>query len=338
MLSTASQMLLRNLADLPGPTLLVEPPLDQLASQLPASFRPQCAVYSSHLAVAERYSQAGLPCSSALKPSFAQRFASAVLFYPKSKEQLGFMLTQLEPLLAEAAEVFIVGDNKSGIKTLPKQLSNWQLSAHKLDNARHALWFVVNGKLSPAAIASQPFTVTLAGIALQIHSYPGVFNHGKLDKGTALLLKHLDNIQSGRVLDFACGSGVIAAWLKAKNPALEIVASDVSTLATAATEATLAANQLSGLVLLADGLPAETAVFQHIVSNPPFHTGQKTDYSIAEAFIRACPSRLSPGGSLTLVANNHLPYAQWLQESFGHCTILAQEAGFTIYQCIKTGA
>lgn len=336
MLSSASQMLLRNLADLAGSSLLMEPPLDQLAGQLPASCRQQVAVFSSQVTVASRWQQAGYRCSTGLKPDFPERFQTAVLFYPKSKEQLTLMLQQLQPMLAENADIFVVGDNKSGIKTLPKQLQNSGLSAHKLDNARHALWFVVNGRPADCAIKAQTFDVTVNSIQLRMHSYPGVFNHGSLDQGTALLLRHLTHIQSGKVLDFACGSGVIGAYLKASQPAIELYASDVSTLATAATEATLAANQLSGTVLAADGLPEAPAQFEHIVSNPPFHTGQKTDYSIAESFIRACPDRLVPGGSLTLVANNHLPYQSWLQESFGHCTILAQEHGFTIYQCLKT--
>lgn len=336
MLSSASQMLLRNLADLTGPTLLMEPALDQLAGQLPSDHRQKIAVYSSQVAVAARWQQAGYRCSSGLKPEFAERFETAVLFYPKSKEQLTLMLQQLQPVLAEEATIFVVGDNKSGIKTLAKQLQSHGLNAHKLDNARHALWFVVNGRLAESAIKTQTFDVILNGSKLQLHSYPGVFSHGSLDQGTALLLQHLAHVQSGRVLDFACGCGVIAAFLKASQPAIDLYASDVSTLATAATAATLAANGLKGNVLAADGLPAEPAQFEHIVSNPPFHTGQKTDYSIAEAFIRACPARLSAGGSLTLVANNHLPYQNWLQESFGHCTILAQAHGFTIYQCMKT--
>ena len=336
MLSSASQMLLRNLADLTGPTLLMEPTLDQLAGQLPASYRQQLAVFSSQVSVAARWQQAGYPCSTGLKPDFTERFQTAVLFYPKSKEQLTLMLQQLQPVLAEEATIFVVGDNKSGIKTLPKQLQSHGLNAHKLDNARHALWFVVNGRPAAGSIHAQTFDVTLNGMALRLHSYPGVFSHGSLDKGTALLLQHLAHVQSGRVLDFACGCGVIAAYLKASQPAIDLYASDVSTLATAATAATLAANELTGTVLAADGLPAEPGQFEHIVSNPPFHTGQKTDYSIAEAFIRACPARLSDGGSLTLVANNHLPYQNWLKESFGHCTILAQAHGFTIYQCLKT--
>ena len=336
MLTTASQMLLRNLADLKGQTLLVEPPLDPLASQLPkADPERQLSVFTSLASVARQWQQAKVPCSFGTKADFAGTFQTAVLFYPKSKEQFKLMLQQVSQVLAPDCDIFVVGDNKSGVKTLTKHAATLGMSAHKLDNARHALWFILNGKLPDHSPALTSFSLEIQGNALKLCSMPGVFNHGALDPGTELLLQQLTSPLSGAVLDFACGNGVVGAWLKQKCPAIELFASDVSALAVASTEATLAANQLTGTVQAADGLPDSPVVFDHIVTNPPFHTGLKTDYSIAEAFIRQCPKRIKPGGSLTLVANNHLPYKGWLEASFGHCTILAKNNGFTVYQCIQ---
>ncbi|MDP4534888.1 methyltransferase [Alkalimonas collagenimarina] len=336
MLTTASQMLLRNLADLKGNTLLVEPPLDPLASQLPKSdSERQFSVFTSQTSVAANWQGARVSCSFGIKADFSQPFQTAVLFYPKSKEQFHFMLQQVSPVLADDCDIFVVGDNKSGIKTLSKQAATLGMSAHKLDNARHALWFLLAGKRPTGTPSISEFSLEIQGQPLQICSMPGVFNHGALDPGTALLLQQFTSPLSGSVLDFACGCGVIGAWLKQNNPSIELIASDVSALAVAATEATLAANQLTGTVIAADGLPTSPAVFDHMVTNPPFHTGLKTDYSIAEAFIRDCPKRIKTGGSLTLVANTHLPYKGWLEASFGHCTILAKSNGFTVYQCIQ---
>ncbi|MCH8537550.1 MAG: methyltransferase [Alkalimonas sp.] len=336
MLTTASQMLLRNLADLKGHTLLVEPPLDPLASQLPkADTERQFSVFTSLASVARQWQQARVPCSFGTKADFTGAFQTAVLFYPKSKEQFKLMLQQISPVLEPDCDIFVVGDNKSGVKTLNKHAATLGMSAHKLDNARHALWFVLSGKLPDGAASLSSFQLAVQGESFTVCSMPGVFNHGALDAGTELLLQQLTQPLNGSVLDFACGSGVIGAWLKQLSPGLELFASDVSALAVASTEATLAANQLAGTVQAVDGLPDSPAVFDHIVTNPPFHTGLKTDYSIAEAFIRDCPKRIKTGGSLTLVANTHLPYKGWLEASFGHCTILAKSNGFSVYQCIQ---
>lgn len=336
MLTTASQMLLRNRVDLKQNTLFVEPPLDPLASQLPkADTERQFSVFTTQASVAAQWQQAKIPCSFGVEAEFTGLFQTAVLFYPKSKDQFKLMLQQVHKVLAADCDIFVVGDNKSGVKTLSKHATSLGMSAHKLDNARHALWYLLAGTLPNTPPLLTSFQQVIHQEPLHICSLPGVFSHGSVDTGTALLLQQLTKPLSGAVLDFACGSGVIGAWLKKKYSTIELYASDVSALAVAATKATLAANQLAGNVQATDGLPVSPTLFDHIVTNPPFHTGLKTDYSIAEAFIRQSPARLKPGGSLTLVANNHLPYKGWLEESFGYCTILAKSNGFSVYQCIR---
>ena len=57
------------------------------------------------------------------------------------------------------------------------------------------------------ALASH-FTLQLADGPLEVVSLPGVFSHGRLDLGSALLLEHLDNPPGGRLLDFGCGAGI----------------------------------------------------------------------------------------------------------------------------------
>lgn len=334
MLANTSQLILRNLADLTGKVLFVEPEADQLPRQLNGLAAVSC--YTTDAAVQSQWQQAGAKVYFATTPQFTEQFDTAVLFYPKSKEQLVGTLQLLNGALNTDANIFMVGDNKGGIKSLVNHAEKLGLHAHKLDNAKHCLWFSLTGDLAalPARTLST-FSLTLSNKPLKVCSLPGVFNHGKLDVGTALLLQHLSHISDGRVLDFACGAGIIGAYLKQQAPTIELYCSDISMLAVEATKATLAANNLSGTVIAADGLPAEPASFKHIISNPPFHTGIKTDYSISEAFITQSVSRLQKGGTLTLVANNHLAYQQLLEQAFGQVKILAKANGFVVYQTVK---
>lgn len=334
MLANSSQLILRNLDDLQGPILFVEPEADQLARQLPALGQISC--FTTDAAVKQQWQQAGAEVYFSATPAFSQQFATAVLFYPKSKELLADNLARIASALQPDAQLYVVGDNKGGIKSLVNHAEKLGLHAHKLDNAKHCLWFSLSGDLSQLKLgAISQFNIRHKGHNLTICSLPGVFNHGKLDTGTALLLQHLGHVQDGKVLDFACGAGIIGAALKQQAPGIELYCSDISALATAATNATLLANQLSGQVIAADGLPAQPQLFKHIVSNPPFHTGIKTDYSISEAFIAQSAARLQSGGTLTLVANNHLAYQQLLEQAFGKVNILAKANGFVIYQAVK---
>lgn len=337
MLVNSSQLVLRNIEDLHGRVLIVEPVADELGSQLIASATNlTISCFTTDQAVANQWQHPSIELIFDVQPSFSQPFDSVVIFYPKSKDQLAYTLTQLSTAIGANSQVFVVGDNKGGIKSLASHAQKLGLTANKLDNAKHCLWFMLHGDFSAIkATAATSFTINIAEHLLTIYSLPGVFNHGKLDIGTALLLAHLPNVNQGKVLDFACGNGVIAAVLKLTKPDIDLYCSDISTLATEATKLTLAKNQLSATVITADGLPAQPEQFAAIVSNPPFHTGIKTNYAIAEQFIQQSANRLISKGSLTIVANSHLQYLPILQQCFKQVDIKAKANGFTIYQAIK---
>lgn len=334
MLASTSQLVLRNINDLNGKVLLVEPAADSLAAEI-QHHAPELTLscYSTDAAVALSWNTPGVQLHTSVTPTFNDTFDTVVLFYPKSKEQLGFTLAQLKTAIGPQTQLFVCGDNKGGIKSLASHAEKLGLTANKLDNAKHCLWFALFGDFSQLpAINASSFTIKAAGETLILHSLPGVFNHGKLDIGTALLLDNLPHISQGKVLDFACGCGVVGAMLKRKQPGIELFSSDISQLAVKATELTLAANHLSGSVLAADGLPDVPKQFDCIVSNPPFHTGIKTDYSIVDNFIRQSAQRLSNHGSLTLVANSHLAYLELLQQAFKQVEVIAKANGFVVYR------
>lgn len=339
MLTPPSQLLLRNQTDLKGHVLLVEPLCDDLSRELAlAAPQLQLHCYTTDKAVANQWqAQSAAPCYFAARLQCDQTFDTVVIFYPKSKEQLAFSLAEIAPVISATTEIYLVGDNKGGIKSLAAHAEKLGLTAHKLDNAKHCLWFALNGLAEnpQPPIKMQTFSATAGTSIINFCSLPGVFNHGKLDIGTTLLLEHIQHIQQGNVLDFACGAGVIGSYLLQKQPGLQLYLSDVSALAVESCKATLALNQQLGRVIAANGLPDGTPLFAHIVSNPPFHTGVKTDYSVAQQFIDQSKAKLSAGGSLTLVANAHLPYAEWLKAAFGNVKELARRQGFVVYQSRK---
>lgn len=337
MLSNSSQLLLRNIADLSGTVLIAEPEADLLPMQLPLHIpATKLLCYSTNIAIFQQWQQAGIQSVTDISTLPEQTVDTVVIFYPKSKEQLAYSLGQLKTVIQNSTAVFVVGDNKGGIKSLANHAAKLGLQANKLDNAKHCLWFSLFGDWQKLAdVQTTVFPLNINGTGLTVHSLPGVFNHGKLDTGTALLLENLSHIQSGKVLDFACGCGVIGAYLKKQHPDISLYSCDISTLATQSTALTLATNQLAGTTIAADGLPPEPLQFSHIVSNPPFHSGLKTDYSISQKFISQSVQYLTTGGSLTLVANSHLAYQELLVAAFGKVDILAKRQGFIVYRAIK---
>jgi 16S rRNA (guanine1207-N2)-methyltransferase len=158
-----------------------------------------------------------------------------------------------------------------------------------------------------------------------------VFSHGRLDRGSALLLEHLDKLPSGHVLDFGCGAGVLGAAVKRRYPHNNVTLLDVDAFATASSRLTLAANGLEAEVITGDGIDAAPMGLNSILSNPPFHVGVHTDYHATENLLQKAVKHLKTGGELRLVANSFLRYQPLIEEQFGHCTVKAQGQGFRIY-------
>ncbi|WP_462164407.1 methyltransferase [Pseudoalteromonas xiamenensis] len=265
-------------------------------------------------------------------------FDLIIYYYPKSKPEAQMMFDNIRAIASQQTRLLVVGDNKGGVKSAQKQLEDKAEVCYKLESAKHCVLFEFGGlfALDKFEINSylKRFDVKIDELTFNVVSLPGVFNHGSLDSGTALLLNALNtDTLSGNVLDFGCGAGIISAFMALKNPSIHPTALDVSALAVYATNETFKLNNVKGTTLLSDGLNAITDTYNAVVSNPPFHTGLATDYTISERFFKGAASILAKKGQLILVANSFLKYLPILQENFKMVDIPAKNNKFTIYQC-----
>jgi 16S rRNA (guanine1207-N2)-methyltransferase len=219
--------------------------------------------------------------------------------------------------------LWLAGENKSGIKSADKLLKTHFGSVRKLDNARHCVLYEASKPLDKNTF--DPLTyrrkwpLECNPDPIMVTSYPGVFAHGRLDTGTALLLDALDDIHiEGEVLDFACGAGLIGSRIAANHKHAHVSLLDNSALALKACQETLADNHLDGSLIASDGLSELGGKFDLVVSNPPIHTGVKTDSHLSIGLLESVHEHINPGGSLIMVANIHLPSENWLSRSFRH--------------------
>jgi 23S rRNA (guanine1835-N2)-methyltransferase len=150
-----------------------------------------------------------------------------------------------------------------------------------------------------------------------------VFARDKLDIGTRALLPHVTQaaaaLASGaRVLDLACGNGVLGLAVLAANSHLELTFSDVSSQAviSAATNAAREFPHSAFAFRHADGIAADGGEFDLILLNPPFHEGGVVGDHIALALFAAARRHLRPGGRLLMVGNRHLGYHRSLGRFF----------------------
>jgi 16S rRNA (guanine1207-N2)-methyltransferase len=328
-----SEVLLRQAELFSGELLLAGLPADDLLGRL-----PNARGWSWHAGEHQRL-QARFPerCAFAAEAP-AGRFDSAVLFLPKSRELCDYLLNALAARLP-GRPLFLVGEKRAGIERAARQLAPLG-EVRKLDSARHCqLWQVRVDNCPPAPelhALAQHFELDLDDGPLQVVSLPGVFSHGRLDRGTALLLDKLDGLPCGRLLDFGCGAGIVGAALKRRYPASEVVMLDVDAFAVESSRLTLAANGLQAEVIAGDGIDAAPGECAAIISNPPFHQGVHTSYEASETLLQRAASHLQSGGELRLVANAFLRYPPLIEAHLGRCETLIEADGFRIYRARRS--
>ncbi|KFE51230.1 class I SAM-dependent methyltransferase [Pseudomonas syringae] len=324
-----SEVLLRQAELFQGSLLLAGLPADDLLGRLPQA-RGWCWHAGDQAALDARFegrTQFGVDAPQ-------EPFDAAVVFLPKSRDLTDYILNALASRLA-GRELFLVGEKRSGIEAAARQLSPFG-RARKLDSARHCQLWQVTVETAPQAVTleslAQHYEVEMEDGPLKVVSLPGVFSHGRLDRGSALLLQNIDKLPSGNLLDFGCGAGVLGAAVKRRYPHNNVIMLDVDAFATASSRLTLAANGLEAEVLTGDGIDAAPMGLSTILSNPPFHVGVHTDYQATENLLRKARQHLKSGGELRLVANAFLKYQPLIEEHLGVCAIKAQGNGFRIYR------
>ncbi len=286
-------------------------------------------------------------------------YDAILLFMPKAKEQARYLITQVLPLLKAGGRFWLVGENNGGIKSADKLVkaaaeAQWPeggYSLSKADKAKKSTLLRLDLSEKSASGTPEAFDATpwelhwqlpekeafpdeLAD--LKLTSLPGVFSHGRLDEGTALMLQNMPRIKPSkvrnrRVLDMGCGTGVIGLSLLKQHPELEVTFCDVNAMALEATRRSILANEMQGQVYASDMWSDITDRFDLIISNPPFHTGQKTDYELADRFIRQAKKHLKRSGELRIVANRFLKYPDIIEATFGHCERIAETGKFCIW-------
>jgi 16S rRNA (guanine1207-N2)-methyltransferase len=190
---------------------------------------------------------------------------------------------------------------------------------------------------APARPGEVEFSV--AGRAYALAAASGVFSAGRLDPGTAVLLKKGDlptAATTGALLDLGCGYGPIACVLAAEAPEATVYAIDVNSRARDLAAANAAKLGLSVRVSAPDDVPADVT-FAEIWSNPPTHVGKAELHLLLDRWL----PRLAPDGVAWLVINRHLggdSLHTWLVERGWHVHRTASQKGFRVLRVTrKTG-
>jgi len=254
-------------------------------------------------------------------------FDAATLRLPKAKEELDMAIHAAASVLRGGAPLWVYGANDEGAGSAGRIMEPLMGPARSVASGGRCRVFEAVWPMdapSPRGTLEewrQSTSLEFPDGPREWISYPGVFAAGRLDAGTRALLDAMGTVPlaGGRVLDFACGSGVIGAFLSAFESTARVDFLDVDTVALAA-----AGENVAGARLIPsdgfDGLADER--YDLIVSNPPYHEGKAQTGRVVERLVREAPDHLGTGGSLALVTQRRLPLAALLKATFNTVEVL----------------
>lgn len=173
---------------------------------------------------------------------------------------------------------------------------------------------------------------------LEIRAFGGAFAGARIDLGTRFLLAQLpENARGGTPedpwIDYACGTGVVAAHWATRHPDIHVYASDQSAAAVASARATVVANALSDRVVVErdDRLSLRADASASLIAlNPPFHSGAAVSDKLAPRLFADAARVLRPGGELWCVWNSTLQYRPVLEKVIGRTRQVARDSRFTV--------
>ncbi len=254
-------------------------------------------------------------------------FDAATLRLPTSKDELDMAVHAAASVLTEGAPLWVYGANDEGAGSAARVIEPVMGSARTVESGGRCR---VLEAIQPAGAPRVGGTLEDWRLCTPVEfpdglrewiSYPGLFAHGRVDEGTQALLEAMrsTSMTGQHILDFACGSGVVGAFLAALEPSVLVDFLDVDAVALAA----VGKNLPGARRIASDRFAAlEGERYDLIVSNPPYHTGKAQTPEVVEGLVRGAPEHLEIGGSLVFVTQRRLPMGALMASTFGRVEVL----------------
>jgi len=267
----------------------------------------------------------------------APGFTLVILRVPKQLAFFEYQLAGLARALAPGALVLAAGMDKHLSPHTATLLERYIGPTQRHRGERKARLFSALRDSHPAPAPPAPDRYRCAPLDAELVALPNLFSRDRLDPGSALLLQQLQRLAPApRILDLACGNGVLGLAALRRGLGRELVGCDESAMAVASARINAAA-LLPGRETdlhwhLGDGLRGwRGAPCDLILCNPPFHLQHTVDDFAGRHLLAGCAAGLASGGRLCLVANRHLDYREVLRRDFLPPRPLARDAKFTVW-------
>lgn len=171
-------------------------------------------------------------------------------------------------------------------------------------------------------------------------NHANVFSREKLDLGSRLMLKHIPvSDKYTKILDLACGNGILGITAARRNPKAHVTFVDESYMAVESaklnTQNLIKNSDLVDFKVTdcLEGIDGNS--LDLILNNPPFHQNHVVGDFIAWQMFKESFERLKVAGEIYIVGNRHLGYHIKLKRIFGNCEMVASNKKYVILKSVK---
>lgn len=256
-----------------------------------------------------------------------ERAAVSLVYVPRSKALARALVAQAVQA-APGGLVLVDGQKTDGVDSLMKAVRG-RIPVEGLSKAHGRLfWFPVTADFADWAMGEPVEN------ADGFYTLPGVFSEAGIDEGSAVLAGVLPEALPGRVVDLGAGWGFLARAALERSGVVSIDLVEAEALALDCARLNVRDPRARFHWTDATTFAPETPV-DHVICNPPFHTGRAATPDLGTAFIDAAARMLTPKGSLWLVANRHLPYETHLRTRFRTGVELTGTQRFKIFHASR---
>lgn len=252
----------------------------------------------------------------------------ALICLPRAKAE---GLALIAEAVAQGARLVLVdGQKTDGVEAVLKALRARVDVSEPVSKAHGKLFWFAPGEADFSDWTAAAVTLTDPDLGA-FQTLPGVFSADGVDPGSALLARALPESLPERMGDLGAGWGYLsAACLGRKGVGeMHLVEAEAQALDLARGNIADARAQFHWADATSCVLPVSLG---GIVMNPPFHTGRSAQPALGLAFIANAARMLGVRGTLWMVANRHLPYAETLARLFARVDVLAETSAFRVWQ------
>ena len=175
--------------------------------------------------------------------------------------------------------------------------------------------------------------------SFSIVNYPNLFAFGRLDPGTAFLIDNFPFVAAkDRIVDLACGDGILAVKAASKWPEASLLCVDESYLAVKSAKESFEKSGFTNTIeyRVCDVLEdVEENSADLVLCNPPFHDNHSLSTAVAYQMFNQSLNVLKAGGEFFVVSNKHLGYEKQLSKIFSKAIIIKSNKKFSIIRAVK---